>query len=128
MKRIRLYSILLAAATGAFILYALVGGEYRTVPMLGTGLGVLVLLAGAVRFRRVPFVDRWLVVAAAFGYSLLLLLAIGVHYLQRGPVTDRVALSLLMMLGLLLGLRAAYVTTRKRQYGFHNYFDRPARS
>lgn len=128
MKKVRLFALLLALATGAFVLYGTVSGDLRGPSLFVAGIATLVAAGGALRMRRMSLLDRWMVPGATATYSFLMLASVGLHYLQVAPFLGRVGLSLLLMLGLLLCMRAAYVVTRRRQYGFHNYFDRPARS
>ena len=125
MSRVRLYSLILALATLAFVAYGAATGALRGVALFATAAAALVLLPGARRYGR-RFLDRWLVMTTGGIYSLMMVGAIGLAYLQHIQLTERALLVLFMMLGVLLSLRAGYVATRKRQYGFHNYFDRPA--
>lgn len=127
MKMLRLFSLLLALATGGLAVYGLLGGlGLRGASLVATAAAAATLLLTLPKLGRQSSLERWIVFGVTAAYSTIMLFAIGLHYRARLPMEGRGLLAALLLAGLILSLRAAYLATRKRRYGFHNYFDRPA--
>ena len=122
MKRSHLLALLLALASGAFLLFGFFEQILGWGVIITMGAATLVLLGASVRRPRRDW-RRWIIVGASAGYSLLVMAALGAAYSQQLPIGIRSALSAFLMLGLLLSLRCLFQATRQTRYGFHNYFD-----
>ena len=122
MKRSHLLALLLALASGAFLLFGWFQQILGWSVIIATGAATFLLLAASVRRPRRDW-RRWILVGASTGYSLLVMAALGAAYRQQLPIGSRSALSAFLMLGLLLSLRCLFQATRQTRYGFHNYFD-----
>lgn len=122
MKRSHLLALLLALASGAFLLFGFFEQILGWGVIVTMGAATFVLLGASVRRPRRDW-RRWIIVGASTVYSLLLIAALGAAYNQQLPIGIRSALSAFLMLGLLLSLRCLFQATRQTRYGFHNYFD-----
>lgn len=127
MKMVRLLSLLLAVATGGLAVYGLLGGQsLRGASLVATAVAAATLLLALFKLGRQSPLERWVIFGVTGAYSTIMLIAVGLHYRARLPMEGRGLLAAFLLAGLMLSLRAAYLATRKRRYGFHNYFDRPA--
>ena len=127
MRRTFWLARLLASATAVYLVVAWLGSGDVNVPFLALAEAALALAAAVLRKPRRGSL-KWLLPFVIAIYSLGILVGLTLHLRMGLPASERTVPSILLILGLALGLRSIYQVTKRDRLGMPNYFDAPAGS